>query len=166
MAHKFFSTLKEMAKEFGVSVHTLQNWRADGAPKRTNKGWSFESWKKWIEKRDALQGYKRRERSTDNRNARDRKEIAEADIKELTVRKLRGELLSRESVVRCWSKYVTGARQILLTLPAAISLLVPDGELRNLIHKEVLRLVDDALRELEEAGKLDSEAKQIEGEAA
>jgi len=54
-------------------------------------------------------------------SARERRERAEADIKELEAGKMRGDLLPTADVQAAWSEMVISARAILLALPARLA---------------------------------------------
>jgi phage terminase Nu1 subunit (DNA packaging protein) len=153
MSEKFALTPIALGRHFGVSERTIERWLREGAPKRTSKGFSVTSWTKWREDRDASQGYKRRERTKTSANARDRREEAEARIKEMKADQLAGKLVSRDSVVRVWSKYLTIVRNLLEQLPGQIELLFPDTEHRSIARHQVEMTVEACIREVQEAGK-------------
>jgi phage terminase Nu1 subunit (DNA packaging protein) len=150
---EFASSPIKLGKHFGVSERTIERWLREGAPKRTSRGFSVTAWKKWRDNRDQSHGYKRRERTQTSAAARDRIEEAEARIKEMKADQLAGKLVSRDSVIRVWSKYVTIARNLLEQLPGQIELLFPDTEHRSIARRQAEITVESCLKELQEGGK-------------
>jgi len=79
------------------------------------------------------------------REARRRKEVALAELRELEVRQKRGELLDAAAVERRWSEALAGIRDRILALPDRLGAVLagrPEGDVRVILRQEL----EEALR--------------------
>jgi hypothetical protein len=158
---QFVTSAAKAEKATGISRNTIYGYIQTGQVTKGPKGYAIAD----IIKVNESPSRKPRRRSpapADVTTSRARRELAEAIIKELKAKQLASQLVSLDSVIRCWQKYILNARRIIETLPHAISMLEPDIEHRALQFQEVTRIANDALRELEEGGKLDGMVAEAE----
>jgi hypothetical protein len=92
------------------------------------------------------------------REARRRKQVALADLRELEVAKLRGQLVDADAVVREWTEGLRRIRSVVLAVPSRVRQLVPH------LSAADVELLDRELRDA--LTSLADEAKQADCWAA
>lgn len=147
-------TIAEVANHFGVSTKAVANWLKDphfpgqaGQRGRQNGRFPLEAIAAWREARDGT-----REDDVGS-SARERKWNADAEIRELELAKLRGELIEVDVVVAEMEQAINNAKAVLSDLPDEILDELPEavrkklgGSLRAKIERRITqacqRLVD------------------------
>lgn len=115
-------TIPEVANYFGVSTVAVQRWLNDpdfpgqaGERGRQNGRFPIEAIAEWKAARDGT-----REANQVGSTARERKWNADAEIRELELAKLRGELIEVEAVEREIERAIHNAKSVLNDLPDEI----------------------------------------------
>lgn len=86
--------------------------------------------------------------NADYEEARARKVAAEAEITELELAKVRGELVVAEDVVSAWSDTLAGLKAKLISIPSKAAPIVAAEDEAGICQKVIEDLVREALEEL------------------
>ena len=127
-------TIAEVAGHFGVAVRTVGNWRVTGMPGRPGR-FNLAAIAAWREGQSL--GC---DRQGDGKPG-DRLKEAEAQLKELKLAKLRGELVAADAVCRLFRRQIAEAKTHLDQLPEEIT-----GEFGDLVPDKLLARVRERIR--------------------
>lgn len=139
------------AELFETTPKTISEWEKAAGKERKSFKVSYGvyhlrklfSW--WLENI-----YSPKQEGSTIQDARERYWNAKADGEEISVKKLRGELIPQEAVVDQWCKRVAEVKQGLLSLPVKLPPVLEGkrvAEMRGIIKGEVFRLLDGYARE-------------------
>jgi phage terminase Nu1 subunit (DNA packaging protein) len=122
---------KAVAEHFGVADRTVRNWIKAGMPRLSGRRFDLVQIQKWLDQRQGIEAAPLMARSTDPRqpdlpasrgkNFQDeRLKRAKADLAELELGKIRGELMERSTVEGLFVARIMAVKQGLLSLPRSL----------------------------------------------
>jgi hypothetical protein len=147
-----------VAEHFGVSVRQIRNWERAGMPGRSGRSYDLVEIHRWRDQKqgrggegDSRQGFLSVGRGKDFQEERLKK--AQADLKEMEVRRERGELVERREISRLFVDRVVCVKQGLVSLSRALPpLLVActgEREMEVIISAQVRSLLENYSRAIE-----------------
>lgn len=151
-------TAKEVAYLLGVAEPTVFLWAKDGnwlAPARVKRG-KYDgklAVKLYVENWVAPKFRKPDSDSESMDDAKRRKEIAAANIKELEEAELRGRLIDKDEAIQWVGALVDEARTAFVAMPRRMAPVIYGKEIRdseNMIRKEVTRILNKLARPLDD----------------
>jgi phage terminase Nu1 subunit (DNA packaging protein) len=114
---------KRLAEIFGITERRVQQMAVDGILKKKGRGRFVlsDSVQKYIMYHIELERKKFKKHDMDINEARKRREIAEATLKEIDLQKREGEILEKSDVLQLWQKILSILRNRLLNIPSKLS---------------------------------------------
>ena len=146
--HLLLPTQYAVARFWDVSVKTLGIWFGEGCPGKCPGGYAIDEMVLWLKDKWKAEGVRTADGSGGQGDLLEwslRSEAADAQIKELKLQTLRGELIERDQVRRVAAESFTTLRLLLANLSDTAASCVPE-EHRATVASEVRDLVDNALR--------------------
>lgn len=150
-----FDTAAKVGKAVGISHRTVENWAAQGLIEKGEGGYSlvgaFQCRIKRLED-ELAKSKERKDVATDLKErkllAECRKEEAIANLKELELQKVEGQLVAAAEIVSEWENFVMRCRAKLLAMPSRLALELSGIEDAAEIERLLRLAVDEALEEL------------------
>ena len=139
----------DLAALFGVTDRTVRNWDFEGLPGNGEGRGRYYVWPEvlaWYLARNSGSG------TGEDPTARERKDMAEAELAELKLGQLRGTLLQVEDVRATWSEVLGRVRAKLLSIPPKAAVRLGDGLTAAQRQEVIQQEVDEALAELSSQG--------------
>jgi len=147
------ATKRELAEIFGVTPRTIENWINKGVPVKTRGGrgieWDFNT-------PDVIEWFIEYRTGSNSDLSKERANLAKAQAKKvnLEVRKLEGDLVSREAILNTWNEIILLSRSHLLAMPSKLTPRLIGQSDHNTIFNIIKDDVYQTLTELAEADPL------------
>jgi len=136
-------TIDEVAKVMGVSYRTVQRWKREGMPLTKENFYDLDAIKNWHEtKNGALPGEESEGKAFWDEKIRKYK----ASLLELELKKILGELVSREEVEKGQILRVIAIKRSFLALPTRLAPLLAMKEPREIeaiLYEEIAGIIDE-----------------------
>ena len=146
---KYLITTNEIAEIFSLSERRIQQLTKEGVLKNTSRGkYNLkESIKDFIKYKIELSRSKYSSCEIDISEARRRKEVAEAELKEIELKKTKEELVSEEEVIENWIKLLSIVKTRLLAMPNKLAPMLIGvesiGEIKEYLSNEVIAALNE-----------------------
>lgn len=144
-------TTKKLAAILGITPRRIQQLSGppDNVFRKISRG-KFDlsdSIQKYISYQIELERRKYKKNDMDINEARRRKEIAEAELKEIELERQKGDLLPKNEVILTWQKILSVLRSRLLAMPAKLAPILMGlstiSEIKNELNIEIRNMLEE-----------------------
>ena len=148
---------KDLCEIFQVSQKTLSRWSQAGCSKLRKDQWDLAEVLEWWVEQIYEPRLETEEKDENLKNARQRYWKAKAEKEEINVSLIKGELIPKKELADLWGSRVIEVKQGLMNLadrlpPILVAKTQP--EIREIVHKEVVHLLDMYSRNSQNTPKL------------
>ena len=152
---KVVSSIKQVAKTFGVSTRTVDYWIRDGMPKTADGSYDIAAIHHWrIERLSKNKGHQSEADYFDIQYRKVKYELAKLDLQERT-----GELISLKKVQEDLGNEILIIKQKFLALPQQVACLLKgleEVEIQKILYSKLAEIIDGFAK-----GKYDNERDSI-----